>query len=593
NSISGSGALVQAGSGTTTLTGTNTYSGGTTVNAGTLQVGSGGTTGSLGNGDVVNDGILNFYRSDDIDIDSIIAGNGTLNQLGSGTLRLNGLNSYTGATTVSAGMLQVNGSIAASSQTDVLSGALIKGNGSIGNLFVQSGASIAPGNSIGTLTINGNFTQQGVYQFEYRAVPLGQSRGRNMLEGSTLAEQDADLIHVTGSGNLAGGSVVLQPLSTTAEFDAALAASPTRAMRYLMLRADGGLGGTQYVALSNGDVRLEYPNATDVELVVRTPVPVLVTGKAPSVLAAADQGLWQAAVLGMARQRPRCDENSGAGEASTRCTFMQGSSWWARQSEPGSLTSDDNHAADGLIGAGFAANDNLWLGVALGGGDANLYDSSAGHADSDTTSGYLWSQWRAGPVDLRGWLGGSYYDISSKRDTLLGAAAKADYHAWQGMAAIEGRYWYALGNNLRASPLASLQATWLNRSSYHEDGGSIESFSADGQQQSSLQSLLGAELAWDSALGDMPLTLEGSLGWQHEFNPTSTTLSGIYAGDYTSTNMQQETADLPPNELRAGLAATLFMGGNGSLRLGYDGGFASDDSSNQQQAITLRYSFAW
>lgn len=47
NIISGTGDLTKTGSGTLTLSGANTYAGGTTINAGTLQVGNGGTTGSL------------------------------------------------------------------------------------------------------------------------------------------------------------------------------------------------------------------------------------------------------------------------------------------------------------------------------------------------------------------------------------------------------------------------------------------------------------------------------------------------------------------------------------------------------------------
>ena len=46
--ISGTGTLTQAGTGTMTLTGANTYTGGTTISAGTLQIGNGGTTGTLG-----------------------------------------------------------------------------------------------------------------------------------------------------------------------------------------------------------------------------------------------------------------------------------------------------------------------------------------------------------------------------------------------------------------------------------------------------------------------------------------------------------------------------------------------------------------
>ena len=56
--------MVQAGSGTTALTFDNIYSGTTTIAAGTLQLGTGGTTGSLGAGNIVNNGTLAFDRSD-------------------------------------------------------------------------------------------------------------------------------------------------------------------------------------------------------------------------------------------------------------------------------------------------------------------------------------------------------------------------------------------------------------------------------------------------------------------------------------------------------------------------------------------------
>jgi len=107
--ISGSGALTKSGAGTVILTAANTYSGGTTINTGTLQVGLGGnnTTGSLGGGNIVNNGNLFLSVSNTLTITNEISGTGTLNS-GSLTTVLSGSNSYSGLTTVSAGILRVD-----------------------------------------------------------------------------------------------------------------------------------------------------------------------------------------------------------------------------------------------------------------------------------------------------------------------------------------------------------------------------------------------------------------------------------------------------------------------------------------------------
>ncbi|MBA2589628.1 MAG: autotransporter-associated beta strand repeat-containing protein [Alphaproteobacteria bacterium] len=106
--ISGSGALRQSGSGTTILTGANTYTGGTTISSGTLQIGNGGTSGSI-SGNIVNNATLIFNRSDSVNtFGQVISGTGTLVQMGTGTLTLAGTNTYSGGTIVSAGTLQAN-----------------------------------------------------------------------------------------------------------------------------------------------------------------------------------------------------------------------------------------------------------------------------------------------------------------------------------------------------------------------------------------------------------------------------------------------------------------------------------------------------
>ena len=112
NIVSGSGSLSQIGTGTLILTGSNNYLGGTTISAGTLQIGNGGTIGSI-TGNVTDNSHFAFDRSDTLlTFTGNISGSGTLSQLGLGTLILSGVNTYSGVTTVSFGTLQAGSNTA-------------------------------------------------------------------------------------------------------------------------------------------------------------------------------------------------------------------------------------------------------------------------------------------------------------------------------------------------------------------------------------------------------------------------------------------------------------------------------------------------
>jgi fibronectin-binding autotransporter adhesin len=158
--ISGTGAVQQNGTGTTVLLSDSNYSGGTTISAGTLQLGNGGTSGSI-IGDVTNNGTLAFNRSSAFTFGGVISGAGAIQQIGSGVTTLTGTNSYTGTTTVAAGTLIVNGDqTAATGATTVNTGATIGGTGIIGgDVTVLDGGTLAPGNvgtTPGTLNIKGS-----------------------------------------------------------------------------------------------------------------------------------------------------------------------------------------------------------------------------------------------------------------------------------------------------------------------------------------------------------------------------------------------------------------------------------------------------
>ncbi|WP_205965773.1 beta strand repeat-containing protein, partial [Paraburkholderia guartelaensis] len=203
--ISGVGALAKTDSGTLVLAGANTYTGGTTISEGTLQLGNGGTSGSIV-GNVANDGTLAFDRSDTLTYGGVVSGTGALVQMGTGTTVLNAISTYSGPTTVQAGTLTVNGSI--SSPVTVASAGTLAGSGTVIGNVVNQGV-VWPGNPVagdtgyGALTIRGNYSDpQGQVVFNTFLGIDGSPSSRLVLDGGTTSGTSAVVVHSTGSSGV-------------------------------------------------------------------------------------------------------------------------------------------------------------------------------------------------------------------------------------------------------------------------------------------------------------------------------------------------------------------------------------------------------
>ncbi len=197
--ISGTGAIAQTGSGTTSLTGANTYSGGTTISVGTLQLGTGGTTGSIA-GNVVNNATLAFNRSDALSLGGIISGTGAVTKSGAGTTTLTGANTYTGATTVGAGTLLINGNQSgATGLTTVASGGTLGGTGTVGAVTVANGGTLR--GQAGQLFTTGNLTFGATSNLN---VSLGAPSTTGLIQVNGALTLDG-LLNATDAGSFGPG----------------------------------------------------------------------------------------------------------------------------------------------------------------------------------------------------------------------------------------------------------------------------------------------------------------------------------------------------------------------------------------------------
>ncbi|MFH1982930.1 MAG: autotransporter-associated beta strand repeat-containing protein [Pseudomonadota bacterium] len=268
--ISGTGNITKQGAGTFTLSGTNTYTGTTTVNTGTLALGAsnvladtsslsvnGGTFAIAGNSDTVNavtltsgsitgsGGVLS--STTDIDaraggISAILGGSAGLTKTTAGTVILSGANTYTGTTSVNAGSLQLSGGSAiadagAVSIADV-SGAIldlnntnetigsIAGGGATGGQVTLGSATMTTGNAAstvfaGVVSGTGGLTKQGAGTFTLSGA--NTYTGLTTVNAGTLRLSGGAAIADTGAVSIANAATAVLDLNNAAETIGSLA----------------------------------------------------------------------------------------------------------------------------------------------------------------------------------------------------------------------------------------------------------------------------------------------------------------------------------------------------------------------------------
>jgi autotransporter-associated beta strand protein len=205
--------LTKSGTGKLTLSGANTFAGDINIQEGVVQVGSGGTVGSIANSGsiVLTGGSLAFNRSDNLvqgtsflTNGTVITGAGGLIKMGSGNLTLNAANTYSGATRVEAGKLILANNLAIQNSafdTDGLGVLSLNAGTTSFNLGGLTGSGVvAPENYNSVASINLN-TVSGVSRTYSGVLSNGAA-------GMTLIKSGAGTQILSGNNTFSGGTTL-------------------------------------------------------------------------------------------------------------------------------------------------------------------------------------------------------------------------------------------------------------------------------------------------------------------------------------------------------------------------------------------------
>jgi autotransporter-associated beta strand protein len=597
SALSGTGGITKAGNGVLTLAAANTYSGGTTVtgglinfaaannfgsglvalNGGGLQWASGNTTdissklAPLGAGGGTFD-----TNGNNITLASAITGSGGLTKQGTGLLNLTGNNTFTGGTTVSAGTLAVNGSLA--SGVTVGPAGTLGGNGTVTGLVTNNGI-IAPGNSIGTLNINGSFVQAagGTYQVEVNISGQG------------------DRINATGTAFLQGGTV--QVLAQPGSY--------ANSTTYTIVRATGGVSGAYSGVTSNFAFltpSLSY-DANDVFLTLALPSQNAftsfsgITPNQKAVGTALNQSFANAsgdfatvigalAGLNTAQGPAALDTISGQPYAdfgtmntNNAAMFMNAlgqqmagfhggqpagqhvalaqaceieacdavgplSAWASALGGLGSVLGDTNASTltynfgGAAAGIDYRFDPRFLAGIGVGYTHGTQWvNSFMGQGWSDSVSVAAYGSFTQAGFYLDALAGYAYYSNQLQRQILIPGlqqrTATGSTGANQFLGQIEGGYKVDVYAPAAATvtPFGRFQISSVTQNAFSESGAQSLDLNVAQQTTNSQRTTIGADLGSSIGLGsERKLDLAVRLGWQHEFASTSRPITAAFAG---------------------------------------------------------------
>lgn len=503
--ITGSAGLIKATSGTLTLSGTSTYTGGTSVEAGTLIVGVGGVGSILGPVEVRSGARLGGTGTIGGNV-AVLAGgvHGAGNSTGTQTIDGNYANHgilEVEATPTGADKLKVNGAVD-------ISGATL-------NLLLSPPANAAwsPLNGPFTLIANdggdavtGTFASVGdLNRLIFLRHLIGYTGGDGNDVTLTLTRNDLTLANVGQTRNQIATGFAVDGMAADAPVAAALLLSTDESQAR---RALDQLSGEGHASIAGGFVEAsgQLRDAASNRIrsafgdVAAPALPVMAYGEGGPEFVAADSDRFVAWGQALGNWRSVDGDGNAAG---------------FDQNTGGLLAGGDTIVGDG------------WRVGLLAGYSRTSFDAadraSSGNSDNFHVGAYGGRDW--GALGLRAGAAYSWHAIETSRNLSfpgLSETLKADYDAGTAQAFVEAGYRLESGC-FAFEPFAGLAYVSTSTDAFTETGGAAALASADTRFDSTTTTL-GLRAATDFSLGDTVGTVRGGLGWRHAFgdiNPSS------------------------------------------------------------------------
>ena len=642
--IIGPGSFTKDGAGELTLTADNSYSGGTTISGGTLQLGNGGTTGSIV-GDVTDNGTLVFNRSGaKKTFAGVISGSGELVKMGSDTLVLTANNTYGGGTIINEGTLVAGVPNAAQAISNALG---------VGDVFLNGGTLRTP--SLDPLVINipGNYTQG----------PGGTlALGIGGLDGSQY-----DHVQVAGKASLNGTLAVsslnnfrpanlnaFEVLSTggrrSGEFstiDDSLNNNPN--LQRIDIYAPNGVA-LVYVATGPGPGPSPPPGPTPTPPPGPTPTPVPTPPPIPDVIPeplppvdpnkplllsfllkvlnpTAEQltSLFEIPFSGANTQRFNLDNRfaeiqrgltgfvsplpqPGPGKGtvfqkdgktvSQPPVFQSGpqNRWGVWVNGWGDFVSvdDDNFAkgynfttGGGSVGIDYRITDSLAVGI-FGSYAHTWTDLKPGDVDVNTGRGGLYATYWNKGFYINGAVYGGHNSYDTSRQQLIRGMANGSTSGYEFSTFSEAGYDFHFGNS-SVGPLASLQYTNVHVDGYSERG-SFLLLNIHSDSEESLRTDLGVQASYAWQIGKVLVIPNVQAFWEHEYKYSALPIT------FSAANFPGVTATaFGPNEGHDSAIINAGVGAQWTPRIstfvGYQGQLGR--SNYEANGVTGTFSFSF